>query len=199
MRKEQKNRKINNRKSDIKINGYDMGKLRVRRFVAMIIDWYITSMIAAIPVTFYFNKETFISAGDFQLANYDLNIAIFLGVFAIVTGIIYYAMIPVFIFKGQSLGKRLLKIKVVKQDKSEIDAKTIFIREILGSTVFEGGIVTTAIYLRQLVQLFVPFNIFKPWTYLAYIITIISIAIAYFNKESLTIHDKIAKTKIIKI
>ena len=69
----------------------------------------------------------------------------------------------------------------------------------LGSTLFEGGIVTTAIYLRQLVQLFIPFNIFTPWTYLAYIVTIISIGIAYFNKDSLTIHDKIAKTILIKI
>lgn len=180
-------------------NGYDIGKLRARRFAAMIIDWYITSMIAAIPVTFYFNKESYISSTDFKLANYDLNIAIFLGVFAVISGLVYYVLIPIFIFKGQTLGKKILKIKVVKQDKSEVDAKTILIREVLGSTLFEGGIVTTAIYLRQLVQLFVPFNIFTPWTYFTYITTIISIAIAYFNKESLTIHDKIAKTILIKI
>ncbi|MDY3360768.1 MAG: RDD family protein [Clostridium celatum] len=198
MRKQQKNQKSKN-KSYRKNDGYDIGKLRARRFVAMIVDWYITSMIAAIPVTFHFNKETYISAADFQLANYDLNIAIFLGIFAILSGIIYYLAIPMFIFKGQTLGKKLLKIKVVKQDKSEVDVKTILIREVLGSTLFEGGIVTTAIYLRQLVQLFVPFNIFTPWTYLAYIITIISIVIAYFNKDSLTIHDKIAKTILIKV
>ncbi len=198
MRKQQNNKKCNN-KSHSKNSGYDIGKLRARRFVAMIIDWYITSMIAAIPVTFYFNKESYISASDFQLANYDLNIAIFLGIFAVISGIIYYVIIPIFIFKGQTLGKKLLKIKVVKQDKTEVDAKTIFIREILGSTLFEGGIATTAIYLRQLVQLFVPFNIFTPWTYLAYIITIISIGIAYFNKDSLTIHDKVAKTILIKV
>ncbi|MDU2673122.1 MAG: RDD family protein [Clostridium sp.] len=198
MGKQQKNQKGNN-KSFSTNSGYDIGKLRARRFVAMIIDWYIASMIAAIPVTFYFNKETYISAADFQLANYDLNIAVFLGIFAVLSGIIYYAIIPMFIFKGQTLGKKLLKIKVVKQDKSEVDAKTILIREVLGSTLFEGGIVTTAIYLRQLVQLFIPFNIFTPWTYLAYIVTIISIGIAYFNKDSLTIHDKIAKTILIKI
>lgn len=196
---------INKQKNKIKQksyntdNVYDIGKLRARRFAAMIVDWYITSMIAAIPVTFYFNKEGYIDTTDFQLANYDLNVAIFLGMFAILTGIIYYVVTPMFIFKGQTLGKKLFKIKVVKQDNSEVDAKTILIREVLGSTLFEGGIVTTAIYLRQLVQLFVPFNIFKPWTYLAYIITIISIGIAYFNKDSLTIHDKIAKTILIKV
>lgn len=191
------NKKSNNRTSIN--NGYDIGKLRARRAAAMIMDWYITSMIAALPVTFYFNKESYISTDSFQLANYDLNIAIFLGIFAVFSGVIYYVIIPMFIFKGQTLGKKLFKIKVVKQDKSEVDAKTILIREVLGSTLFEGGIVTTAIYFRQLVQLFVPFNIFTPWTYLTYIITIISIGIAYFNKDSLTIHDKIAKTILVKV
>ena len=56
MGKQQKNQKGNN-KSFSTNNGYDIGKLRSRRFVAMIIDWYIASMIAAIPVTFYFNKD----------------------------------------------------------------------------------------------------------------------------------------------
>lgn len=197
MQKQRMNKKSNNRTSTN--NGYDIGKLRARRAAAMIMDWYITSMIAALPVTFYFNKESYISADSFQLANYDLNIAIFLGIFAVFSGVIYYVIIPMFIFKGQTLGKKLFKIKVVKQDKSEVDAKTILIREVLGSTLFEGGIVTTAIYFRQLVQLFVPFNIFTPWTYLTYIITIISIGIAYFNKDSLTIHDKIAKTILVKV
>lgn len=198
MGKQQMNKK-GNEKSTSTIKGYDIAKLRMRRFVAMIMDWYITSMIAALPVTFYFRKESYVSATDFQLRSYDMDIAIFLGLFAVISGIIYYVFIPMFIFKGQTLGKKLLKIKVVKQDYSEVDTKTLLIREVLGSTLLEGGIVTTAIYLRQLLQLFIPFDILQPWTYLTYIVTIISIGFAYFNKDSLTIHDKIAKTILIKI
>ena len=47
MGKQQKNQKGNNKIFSTN-NGYDIGKLRARRFVAMIIDWYIASMIAAI-------------------------------------------------------------------------------------------------------------------------------------------------------
>ena len=36
------------------------------------------------------------------------------------------------------------------------------------------------------------------WQYLTYIITIISIIYAYFNKQSQSFHDKIAKTIVIK-
>ena len=42
--------------------------------------------------------------------------------------LIYFEIIPLF-SKGQTLGKRFFKIKIMKIDGSEIDFKTIFLRE----------------------------------------------------------------------
>ena len=39
-------------KRKVEIKGYDIAKLRFQRFLAMVIDWYISNMIVAIPVTF---------------------------------------------------------------------------------------------------------------------------------------------------
>ncbi len=35
----------------------DIVELRLRRTVALIIDWYITNMLASIPITFFFLEK----------------------------------------------------------------------------------------------------------------------------------------------
>ena len=44
---------------------------------------------------------------------------------------LYYLIIPVY-WKGQTFGKRFFKVKIVKQDGSDVNFQTLFIREIFG-------------------------------------------------------------------
>lgn len=89
-----------NKQTKNKIQPYDVVKLRTRRFVAMVIDWYITNMIAAIPVTFFLRGHDYIRTYSFDLNTYGLQTGLLLGIYVIITGIIYYLIIPSFIFKG---------------------------------------------------------------------------------------------------
>lgn len=36
----------------------DIVELRLRRTVALMIDWYITNMLASIPITFFLRKDS---------------------------------------------------------------------------------------------------------------------------------------------
>lgn len=180
------------------MKNYDIVKLRIRRFIALFIDWYITSMIAAMPITFYFRENSYVVLEDFRLEHYSMDIALFIGLFALITGIIYYIIIPAFVFKGQTLGKKICKIKVIQQNQREVNLKTLIIREGLGSILIEGGILVTASYFRQLIQLFLSINILENWMYLTYIITLCSIAYAYFNTKTLCFHDIISKTMVVQ-
>ena len=129
--------------------------------------------------------------------NSDFNV-ICLIIFAFIVGIIYYWVIPSYLFKGQTLGKKICKIKIVTEDYQPVNAKTLFIRDMIASTWIEGGIIITATSIHKLVGLVGYSQIATYWQYLTYIITIISIIYAYFNKQSQSFHDKIAKTIVIK-
>ena len=117
---------------------------------------------------------------------------------AIIIGIVYYVVIPSFVWKGQTLGKKLCKIQVIDQNANELTLQTILKRELLGAVILEGGIIITATYIRKLLPLFGLASFVTPLKYIAYALTIVSIGYAYFQPMSQAFHDKIANTLVIK-
>lgn len=180
------------------MNKYDVIEIRMRRFFAMVIDWYLTNMLAVIPITFYFRGDDYLQPYMFELNEYSFQIGLLLGVYAIIIGIIYYVIIPSFVWKGQTLGKKLCKIQVIDQDAHDVTLQTMIKRELFGAVILEGGIVITATYLRKLLPLFGLAHFVTPLKYIAYALTIISIGYAYFQPMSQAFHDKIANTLVIK-
>lgn len=79
-----------------------MIEIRAKRFLAMVIDWYITNALASIPVTFYLRGDAYIQSEFFYLETYGLKIGLLLGLYVIALGLIYYIIIPTFVWKGQT-------------------------------------------------------------------------------------------------
>ncbi len=191
-----KKKQRNQKKKKEQIRNYDVLRVRMRRFFAMIIDWYLAQMIAVLPITFYFRGGDYLKASMFKLENYDFQVGLFLGVFGIVVGIIYYVLIPIF-WKGQTIGKKICKIKIVQVDGSPVRPLSIVVRELIGSTFLEGGIIIIATYMRRMLPLFGMVMLVEPLKYIAYGLTIASIVYAYFQPLSQSFHDKIAKTVVV--
>lgn len=198
MKKAKQKAKNSRKTAKPQIKGYDTVKLRARRFLAMLIDWYLTNIIASIPVTFYLRGDDYIRKTSFQLETYGFQTGLMFGLFVVAVGIVYYFIIPTFILKGQTLGKKLCKICVVQENGEQVTAKNMFIREIIGATIIEGGIVVTSTYIRKLIQLFGYTSFVTPLQYIAYGITLLSIIYAYFHPLSQSFHDKLAKTVVVK-
>ena len=173
-----KKKQRNQKKKKEQIRNYDVLRVRMRRFFAMIIDWYLAQMIAVIPITFYFRGDDYLKASMFQLENYDFEIGLFLGVFGISVGII-------------------CKIKIVQVDGSPVKPLSIIVRELIGSTFLEGGIIIIATYIRRMLPLFGLTVLVDPLKYIAYGLTIASIVYAYFQPLSQAFHDKLAKTVVV--
>lgn len=57
------------------------------------------------------------------------------GALALIGIIVYFIALPIF-WNGQTLGKRFFKIKIIRNDGSDIDFKTIFLREMLRTLLF---------------------------------------------------------------
>ena len=90
----------------------DIVELRLRRTVALMIDWYITNMLASIPITFFLRKDSQFKPEMFELTSYGFNTALIVCLIAITIGVLYYVFIPLYIWKGQTPGKKICKILV---------------------------------------------------------------------------------------
>lgn len=181
-----------------KQKGIDVAEVRMRRFFAMLIDWYLGQMIAVIPITFYFRQGEYLQAEMFDLTQYDFGTGLALGIYGLLVGIIYYVVIPSFIFSGQTLGKKWCKVIVKKKDGTEVSPLQLCLRELVGATFLEGGIILMASQLRNLMPLFGLSFLVHPWTYLSYGLTLLSIGYAYMNQKSRCFHDLLAGTIVVK-
>lgn len=176
----------------------DIIEIRAKRFFAMIIDWYLTNMLAVLPITFYLRGNQYLQPDMFDFSKYNFQTGILLCLYGITIGLIYYIIIPTFVLKGQTLGKKICKIQIVHTDEKPVTLKTMLIRELLGATILEGGIVITATYARKILPLLGLGSLTDPFKYIAYALTILSILYAYFQPTSQAFHDKLANTIVIK-
>lgn len=179
------------------MNTYDPLKLKVRRFIALVIDWYIVNVLAAVPVTFWLNAGEKINPKSFDLATYGMEKGLIYGVIVMIICVLYYVLIPCFVWQGQTPGKKICGIRIIRVDGNEVGLKEMIFREILGSGIIEGGFCATGTYFRQLIGLFVTSAI-TPLKYISYGLTVASMVVAFFDKKGQAIHDKLAQTIIIR-
>ncbi|WP_130805799.1 RDD family protein [Senegalia massiliensis] len=170
-----------------------------RRGIATLFDIYISSVLANIPILIIYSMET----GETQMTSELSSLSTPSGILASVLGIlivsIYYIVLPLYKFDGQTLMKRLLGFKIVKRDGTKLDLKTMFKREILGSMIVEGGFVSSANYLRQLILILTGSQLlYTGLLYTSFVTTILSIIFILFSKEGRALHDYIANTKVLR-
>lgn len=176
----------------------EKSEIRVRRLVALVIDWYLTSVFSAIPITFFLRETDCLQTSMFDFSTYNYSTSLFLVFFNIIVFIIYYMIIPMYIWKGQTLGKKVCKIKVVKDNLEDVNFVSLLKRELIGQTIIEGGIVNSASSLRQLLSIFGYASFLKCVQYIAYGLTVLSIVYACFHPLMQCFHDKLAHTIVIK-
>ena len=169
------------------------------RVFAYLIDWYVASMFAGIPITLIASSINHTKLVTTELAKIRAPWGLIAGILAIVFYLGYYVILELKVYKGQTFGKRLMKLKVVQDDGSDVTFKSIMLREGLGVMIVEGYIAQSSSYLHQILQLFVKINIMDYMVYVFGIISVVSILLGMTSYSRKMIHDRIAKTKIISV
>lgn len=184
-----------------KINAPQLEKVSTfKRGIAAILDMYIASVLANIPILFIYSIET----GETKMTKPIYALSSKSGILACILGIlmvwIYYLILPVYKFNGQTLMKKLLGFRIVKMNGSNVDLKTMIRREVLGSMIVEGGFMISGDYLRQLILIISGSKmVYKGLIYTSFSVTILSIILMIFFKENRTIHDYIAGTRVLSL
>lgn len=141
---------------------------RTSRLLAVLIDGFIT-FIFVLLIGFL----TGISRSIFVEQPFSFSFFLI----SIMSIIIFNVIIPTFLWNGQTIGKRWIKIAVVKDTNEEVDLKTMLLRSIF---LFLGQITLPII------------------TNIISIIAFID-PLFIFSENKRTIHDMIAKTKVIDV
>ena len=111
--------------------------------------------------------------------------------------IIYFCIIPKYVFKGQTIGKKILKLKVVNNNGSEATFMNLLRRDLLGVVIIEGSFVPLSNYIRNVLM---PYVGRVPVQYLVYLFTIVSlvsVSLLVFEKNGRMLHDYIGGTKVV--
>ena len=170
---------------------------KIKRAVAFFADWYISTLLAGIPLLYMYSVQSGSTEVPASLTQFSGNLGVVAGLIGIVVITFYYVVVPLKFNKGQTLAKSVLGVKIVQKDGSEVTAKTLIKREILGVMLIEAGLVSSSKYLREIFLILGMGNIYKALGTIAIIIPFISILIMLFNKERKMLHDFIGGTKVV--
>lgn len=171
----------------------------IQRMIAYIIDWYLATMIANIPTLIVYSITTGQTEIKVTLSDLPQNLGILCGVISFLIYLIYMVVIPTFVWNGQTLGKKVMGFKVVRDDGLNVGLSTMLKREVVGTILVEGFVSNASSYLRQLIQLIFQIQIMSMASYIFGIITIISVLLASINPKRKMIHDYIASTYVVPV
>ena len=211
-KKDNKKEDSKNEKDDKKIKYSSFGK----RFIAFIVDILIISLVASlicIPFTntdneskiedeylsstkAYFNNEMDAKTYQGIQINYTYNIAKESGLSKIVTillSILYFGLLQ-FYLKGQTLGKRLIKIRVESDDGELTINQLLFRALIIDSIVLDLILFVTMMFMNKTVYFYNAMT-FELIQYVVYFVCFIMIM---KNKNKKGLHDVLFHTSVVE-
>lgn len=168
-----------------------------RRFFAYLIDWYLGGLMTAFPIA-VFSMKQFDTVQNQNIMEFAPPTGVIAGCLGVLFALIYYVVIPTWGWKGQTPGKRMLRLKIVQQDESEVSLGTVLLRQFVGIMIIEGGLVTASAIWHQVAELLTGISLVVPLMYAGLIVSFIS-AIFVAKDQHLAIHDRLANTKVIQL
>lgn len=113
-----------------------------------------------------------------------------------------YFVVFAYFTNGQTLGKKLFKLKIVDKNNNKVTFKNLIFRSIVnGSTLFMGINIIVIIQLLSLLinnyNIYFYFNMFV--TSISFIIDIVILILLIVNKEHRSIDDIMGKTKVVDV
>lgn len=168
----------------------------IRRLGAYLIDWYLGGLCTSFPIALISQKLNNTVLNQ-DITSFQWQYGYVAGVLALICAVVYFLVIPTYIYKGQTLGKKICKMKIVQESNEDITLRNMILRQIVGIMVIESGLITVSSVWHSLVMMITKVNLANTLMYIGYVITGISIILLVFRSENKAIHDYLGKTKVI--
>ncbi len=186
-----------------------------KRFLAYLIDIILVGTIMGIISAIFTTKNATVLSNQFlelneQVINTKLDFGIYysrvaditlsldrenfmINIINCVIIILYFVVLPLY-KNGQTLGKKIFKIKIVREDKEDLTANELIIRNIV-----VNGLLNTflAFCLVFLLSGFEYFTITSILGFIQFVLVVVSACMIIFRKDKKGLHDIITKTKVV--
>lgn len=174
---------------------------RFNRFGAYFLDHYLQILISSIPIfILWIIANQSIGSND-KIANIDTLPSSwqFPAVLMVILIMMAYNIIlPLYIYEGQTLGKKLIGIKIVKMNGEKAGLVNYLIRY-LSIMALEANTYFSAIGGVLFYFLAKQFDFAMQWNNILAVIFVLSAILASLNKDRRSIHDFISGTKVINV
>lgn len=170
-----------------------------KRFVAYMLDWYLGSIFTSLPMVMIYMKVTNTDILNVNLFQYPKQYAMLAGGLGLLFALFYYMIVPLCIWKGQTLGKRWCHFKIAKRDGDDVCLKELFLRQIIGIFLIEGALIFPSDLFHQILSLVSNINFVTPLTYIGIVVSVLSAIFVIFRKDHKAIHDLISNTKVMSV
>lgn len=171
----------------------------IKRIIAYGIDWYLGSVLSSLPlILLYMSLHKDAVYIPQQLSIFKGYYQVLAGVLSLSVAFVYYVVLPI-IWKGQTLGKKLLGLKIVNDNYQEVNVKQLIIRQVIMIFLVEGSIYTCSNMLHQLVNVLTGYNIASIWNKVGLVITILSGILVIILKSKKSLHDIVSHTLVVDI
>lgn len=173
----------------------------VNRIVCALIDLFAGGICLLGPVylTYYYmsGNNTMTSLTDFTALGQPALLAVALALLGLALGVLYYVVVPWKMWPGQTLGKHLGHIRIVRRDRRELGLGTIVLRQLVGVMFLELGLTCDLMLLPQLVTLCTGNASAGSALQVAGLaITAVSVVTFFASKRRLALHDRFAGTRV---
>lgn len=113
---------------------------------------------------------------------------------SVILGLVFFVMIPLY-KNGQSIGKRILRIKIVS-DTGELTMNQLIFRSFVANSVLINLISVVLMLFLSKNSYFYCYGLF---IIIQYVITAFSIFLIMCRKDGKAVHDLLVKTQVIRI
>ena len=165
----------------------------LKRLSAFLIDYVIVYLILATVIS------VSRSAMDLENASTGLQALVYLAL--VIISLIYFVIVPIYVFRGdrvgQTIGKKLMGLKTIRVDGTEITILTLLIRTLF-MLVGEGMVMISTLYVLEIGALLGLPVVFIGYISTAYImVTLVSCSLMIIRPNRQMFHDYIANTVVI--
>lgn len=167
----------------------------VRRAIAFLIDWYVGALATALPVA-YIAMQLGKDMADQDILSFPEPSGLTAGALGILFGIAYYALVPA-LQNGQTLGKRVMGVRVAALDGAPASPLRLLGRQVIGLMVVEGAAVGTSTVIWQVVSLLTGGDIVMPAMAVGTVLTLASLVVCALNPRHRAIHDLLFGTVVV--
>ena len=174
-----------------------------RRFAAFLIDWYLSSLFGNLPVIIVQSIQAKDLVLQSTLNGLSLLPAWIAGILALFCHFLYYCYLPAresrYLLKGQTIGMRLMRIRLLTEQETEISLRALTLRHMLFVIALQGYLTSSHIYLMELFQISTGYDIFPYAQVFYYVVILLSLIHYFFFKRGQLLQDRLTKTKMYPV